>query len=76
MIVLQNAVVKEIARSLDGFNIGLSAAIPERSAWTERALDRAVLEFVSVFSALVFKWGGRIIHGAHPTFTPNHCAAG
>ncbi|MGO9314854.1 MAG: hypothetical protein ACLQBD_16855 [Syntrophobacteraceae bacterium] len=56
--------------SLVGFEIGISGAVPERSKWSEPALDRAILEFVSVFSALVIKYGGRIIHGSHPTFTP------
>jgi hypothetical protein len=56
--------------SLVGFEIGISGAVPERSRWTEPALDRAILEFISVFSALVIKYGGRIIHGSHPTFTP------
>ncbi|MFO1431006.1 MAG: hypothetical protein U1F76_12805 [Candidatus Competibacteraceae bacterium] len=55
---------------LCGFNIGLSGAVPDRTEWSEPALDRAILEFVSNFSALVFKYGGRIIHGTHPTFTP------
>jgi hypothetical protein len=33
-------------------------------------LDRAILEFIAVFSALVLKQGGRIVHGTHPSFTP------
>ena len=56
--------------SLEGFNIGLSGAVPERDTWTEDALDRAILEFIAVFSALVLQQGGRIIHGSHPSFTP------
>jgi hypothetical protein len=28
------------------------------------------LEFVALFTGLVVKYGGRIVHGAHPTFTP------
>lgn len=55
---------------LAGFNVGLSGAIPERDEWTEPALDRAILEFVSTFSAIVFKYGGCIVHGSHPAFTP------
>jgi hypothetical protein len=62
--------VTENEQSLEGFSIGLSGAVPERSAWTVPALDRAILEFVSTFSALVLRHGGRIVHGAHPTFTP------
>ena len=33
-------------------------------------MDRAILEFVALFSGIVFKYGGRIVHGSHPTFTP------
>jgi hypothetical protein len=55
---------------LAGFAIGLSGAVPERNVWAEQALDRADLEFVSMFSALVLQYGGRIVHGTHPTFAP------
>ena len=33
-------------------------------------MDRGILEFVALFSGIVLKYGGRIIHGSHPTFTP------
>jgi len=33
-------------------------------------MDRAILEFVALLSGIVFKYGGRIVHGSHPTFTP------
>lgn len=56
--------------SLEQFEIGLSGAIPERASWSEPAMDRAILEFVSLLSGIVFKYGGRIVHGCHPTFTP------
>src|SRR5436190_15564992 len=56
--------------SLDRYEIGLSGAVPSRSHWSEPAMDRAILEFVSLFSAIVFKYGGRIIHGSQPTLTP------
>jgi hypothetical protein len=56
--------------SLEGLNIGLSGAVPDRDNWSEPAMDRAVLEFVAFFTGVVFKYGGRIVHGAHPTFTP------
>lgn len=55
---------------LTGFKIGISGAIPERNRWSEPALDRAILEFIAVFSGLVIKYGGQIIHGSHPTFAP------
>lgn len=56
--------------SLEQYEIGLSGAIPERHEWSEAAMDRGILEFVSLFSGIVFKYGGRIVHGCHPTFTP------
>jgi hypothetical protein len=62
--------LKELEGSLSGCNIGLSGAVPECSEWTEPALDRAIKEFVAVFTGLVIKYGGRIVHGFHPTFTP------
>lgn len=56
--------------SLSGLNVCLSGAIPERECWSEPAMDRGILEFVALFSGLIFKYGGRIIHGSHPSFTP------
>lgn len=56
--------------NLAGFEVGLSGAVPDRKEWTEPAMDRAILEFVALLTGLVVKYGGRIIHGAHPTFTP------
>src|SRR6267378_7979553 len=56
--------------SLEQYEIGLSGAIPDRDDWSEPAMDRGILEFVSLFSGIVFKYGGRIVHGCHPTFTP------
>lgn len=56
--------------SLEEYEVGISGAIPNRADWSEPAMDRGILEFVALFSGLVFKYGGRIIHGSHPTFTP------
>lgn len=56
--------------SLKQFDIGLSGAVPGRGSWSEPAMDRGILEFVALFSGIVFKYGGRIVHGSHPTFTP------
>jgi len=56
--------------SLEQYEIGLSGAVPDRRDWSEPAMDRGILEFVALFSGLVFKYGGRIVHGCHPTFTP------
>jgi hypothetical protein len=56
--------------SLEQYEIGLSGAVPDREDWSEPAMDRGILEFVALFSGIVFKYGGRIVHGSHPTFTP------
>src|SRR6266481_7008665 len=56
--------------SLEQYEIGLSGAIPDRKDWSEPAMDRGILEFVALFSGIVFKYGARIVHGCHPTFTP------
>ncbi len=56
--------------SLQHYEIGLSGAIPNRSDWSEPAMDRGILEFVSLFAGIVLKYRGRIVHGCHPTFTP------
>lgn len=57
-------------KKLRPLNIWLSGAIPEIEAWKHPLVDRDILEFVSFFSSLVFKKGGRLIHGCHPLFTP------
>lgn len=62
--------VTKLDVSLEQYEIGLSGAIPDRKDWSEPAMDRGILEFVSLFSGIVFKYGGRIVHGCHPTFTP------
>ncbi|CAI1661410.1 hypothetical protein [Serratia fonticola] len=56
--------------SFKGLDVGISGAIPERESWTERAMDRGILEFVALFTGLIFKYGGRVVHGCHPSFTP------
>src|SRR5712671_422344 len=56
--------------SLEQYEIGLSGAVPDRADWSEPAMDRGILEFVALFSGIVLKYGGRIVHGCHPTFTP------
>lgn len=65
-----NMSTTRLSVSLAKHTIGISGAVPDRADWSEPAMDRAVLEFVSLFSAIVFKYGGRIVHGCHPTFTP------
>jgi hypothetical protein len=56
---------------LKGLCVGISGAVPDREDWgTVKDLDQRILRFVSQFSALVMKYGGKVVHGSHPTFTP------
>jgi predicted acylesterase/phospholipase RssA len=56
-------------QDLTGVRVWLSGSVPEVSGSTEE--ERAsVLRFVRDFSAKVFKLGGHIIHGSHPSFVP------
>lgn len=56
--------------SLARYQIGITGAIPMRDDWSEPAMDYAIQEFVALFTGIVFKYGGRIVHGCHPAFTP------
>ena len=56
--------------TLEEYEIGLTGAVPESEVWSEPAMDRGILEFVSLFCGMIFKYGGRVIHGSHPAFTP------
>lgn len=52
---------------LHGVRIWLSGAIPPDINQQQSA---ALLEFVGQFAATVYRLGGHILHGSHPTFTP------
>ena len=56
-------------QDLIGVRVWLSGSVPEESESTgeERA---AVSDFVRYFSAEVFRRGGHLIHGSHPSFVP------
>jgi hypothetical protein len=58
------------AKPLKGLRVGISGAVPEREFWKLPDTDRAILLFVAQLSGLVFKLGGRVVHGSHPSFTP------
>jgi SLOG cluster2 len=62
--------ITRLNASLEQYEVGLSGAIPNRADWSEPAMDRGILEFVSLFCGIVLKYGGRIVHGCHPSFTP------
>lgn len=55
--------------SLNGARIWLSGSVPDSDDCTDEQ-KAAILEFVSRFSAKIFRLGGHILHGSHPSFTP------
>ena len=50
-----------------GARVWLSGAIPAEATEAQRA---SMLEFVRRFAAAVFRGGGYILHGSHPSLTP------
>ena len=67
--------------NLKDTRVWLSGSIPEPEGetpdvreileqWTGSQLERGILGFVQEFSSLVMNYGGRLIHGCHPSFTP------
>lgn len=74
----------EVLQPMDlrGVTIWLSGAVPEPKreespdlrdvveVWKGSDAEVGILAFVQVFSALVFKYGGELVHGCHPSFTP------
>jgi SLOG cluster2 len=73
-------------RSLDlhGVKVWLSGAVPEPDAKSLRTsstdpsvetragseAEEGILGFVRAFAGLLFRFGGQLIHGCHPSFTP------
>jgi len=53
--------------ALHGVRIWLSGAVPPEFNEQQRT---ALLEFVRNFAETVFRAGGHILHGSHPSFTP------
>ena len=58
---------QDLLSPLHGVRIWLSGAVPPDVDEQQRT---AILEFVGQFAATVFRAGGHILHGSHPTFTP------
>ena len=56
---------------LHGLRVGISGSVPEREYWGKIAdLDRLILTFVAQLSALIIRYGGTVVHGSEPLFTP------
>ncbi|HKM51945.1 MAG TPA: hypothetical protein VJY33_00975 [Isosphaeraceae bacterium] len=55
---------------LQGLRVGISGAVPEEQYWKRPDQNEQILRFVGLLSDLVMKYGGRIVHGNHPSFTP------
>lgn len=55
------------ASSFQGVRIWLSGAVPPEATQSQRD---SIVSFVGQFAAAVFRGGGHILHGSHPSFTP------
>ena len=55
---------------LQGLHVGISGAVPEEQYWKRPNQNEQILAFVGLLSDLVMKYGGRVVHGNHPSFTP------
>jgi len=64
-----SAILEPKPGSLNGARIWLSGSVPEPGNSTSEERE-AIVEFVSRFSDIVFRLGGHILHGSHPSFTP------
>jgi hypothetical protein len=64
-------IFNDAALPLAGLRIGISGAVPEREHWGNVPdLERLILSFVYQLSALVIKYGGKVVHGCQPLLTP------
>jgi patatin-like phospholipase/acyl hydrolase len=69
-MISERAGVKMFSEAtLDGARIWLSGSVPEKEFLKDGQADE-ILKFVSDFAKQIFKRGGHIIHGSHPSFTP------
>jgi SLOG cluster2 len=66
------SVIPSVSESpLGGLRVGIAGAVPERQYWGNVPdLDRVILNFVAQLSALVIRYGGKIVHGSQPSLTP------
>jgi len=67
---------------LRGVRVWLSGAVPEPKdedkpdidqtveVWKGTEAENGILAFVQIFAALVLKYGGELVHGCQPSFTP------
>jgi hypothetical protein len=55
---------------LQGLRVGISGAVPKERYWKQPQQNEQILRFVGLLADLVLKYGGRIVHGNNPTFTP------
>lgn len=60
-------VQSKLSSPLHGVRIWLSGAVPPDAEEHQRT---AILEFVEQFATTVYRAGGHILHGSHPSFTP------
>lgn len=66
MNVMTNSVSNN-STNLRGVRIWLSGGVPREASPRQRT---AILKFVQQFASVVFRAGGHILHGSHPTLIP------
>ena len=66
-MVKKNVGIMDTLPFLHGVRIWLSGAVPPEFNEQQCA---ALVEFVRIFAEIVFRSGGHILHGSHPSFTP------
>jgi SLOG cluster2 len=69
----QNTLARSVSGRMDllrGLRIGISGSVPEERYWKRPNQNEQILAFVGLLSDLVMKYGGRVVHGNHPSFTP------
>lgn len=56
---------------LEGLRVGISGNVPEKEYWGDILdLDRVILAYVAQLSSLIIQYGGQVVHGSAPAFTP------
>src|SRR5690348_6626397 len=53
--------------NLNGVRVWLSGSVPNDG---DADSEKRVLDFVAAFAAAVFRAGGQVVHGSHPSLVP------
>lgn len=56
---------------LEELRVGIAGAVPEREFWGNIPdLERVILSFVAQLTALIVRYGGKVVHGSQPLLSP------